>query len=97
MTMEPLEIAGSIAAIVAVIIGAIWLHIHTVNSLNRKIHDLEKQCEKYASKDALEGLKLQMKDLERTDALQQQTLDKLNDLFPVLKQAVDALANQTKK
>ncbi len=83
----------SVAVCAALLIGAVAY----VRALKGRIHDLEKKCENYASKEALEGLKLQMKDLERTDALQQQTLDKLHDLFPVLRQAVDALANQKKK
>jgi uncharacterized coiled-coil protein SlyX len=61
------------------------------------VHALEKKCEGYETKEVVKDLELKMKDLERTDALQQQTLDQLNSLFPTLKQAVDVLAQQRKK
>lgn len=101
------QIVGGVA--IAGIVGV----VKYVRDLKRKVHELEiklegmatkealggleRSTERHASKESLEGLRLQMKDLERTDALQQKTLDQLNDLFPVLKRAVDVLAQQKKK
>ena len=83
---------------VLITVGALlYWHFHTIQKLKDRLHELEKKCEGLATKDALKDLELEMKNLERTDALQQKTLDQLNDLFPILKQAVEALAQQKKQ
>lgn len=50
-------------------------------------------------RDQMQELKLQMKDLEKRDDLQQQTIDQLKELFPILKDAVEFIKNhkQVKK
>lgn len=47
-------------------------------------------------KEDFQALKLQMKDLEHRDNLQQQTIDQLNNLYPIIKQAIETL-NKDKK
>ena len=45
-------------------------------------------------RDQMQELRLHMKDLEKRDDLQQQTIDQLKDLFPILKDAVEHIKNQ---
>jgi hypothetical protein len=52
--------------------------------------------EMHKLKDDFQALKLQMKDLEHRDNLQQQTIDQLNTLYPIIKQAFETL-NKDKK
>jgi len=67
-----------IFTVVPIIGGFLFLHFKTVNSFKDQINDL----------------KLQMKELEHRDNLQQQTIDQLKDLFPLLKSAFDHIQNQ---
>ncbi len=48
----------------------------------REIHKL---------KDKIQDLKIEMKDLENKDNLQQQTIDQLKELYPILKTVIDKL------
>ena len=47
-------------------------------------------------KDQIQELKLEMKELEKRDDLQQQTIDQLKELYPVLKTVIENL-NKGKK
>jgi hypothetical protein len=67
-----------IFAAVPIIGGFLFWHFKTVNSFKDQINDL----------------KLQMKELEHRDNLQQQTIDQLKDLFPILNSAFVHLQNQ---
>lgn len=67
-----------ILTIVPIIGGFLFWHFKTVTSF----------------KDQVNELKLQMKDLEHKDDLQQQTIDQLKDLFPILKAAVEYIQSQ---
>ena len=62
----------AVSSVALLIITGMWWHISTMNKLNEKFKELE----------------LKQKDLERTDALQQQTINQLKELFPAF---VDAL------
>lgn len=95
MSLTELEIGLGILS--SVLAGLLLWQLKRVSDVKDQVHILEKESEGYSTKDALRELELKMKDLERTDALQQQTLDQLNELFPVLKQAVDVLAKQKRK
>lgn len=77
---ETLQIILSIIGAISVIGGFIYWHFKTINGF----------------KDQINEIKLQMKDLEKSDALQQQTIDQLNNLFPILSQAIDKIET-TKK
>ncbi len=77
---ETLKTFVIILGIISVIGGFIYWHFKTLHSF----------------KDQVTDLKLQMKDLENKDNLQQQTLDQLKDLFPILKQAIEYI-NKDKK
>lgn len=68
----------TILAVVPIIGGFLFWHFKTVNSFKDQINDL----------------KIQMKDLEHRDNLQQQTIDQLKDLFPLLKEAFETIKNQ---
>ena len=50
--------------------------------------------EMHKLRDQMQELRLHMKDLEKRDDLQQQTIDQLKDLFPILKDAVEHIKNQ---
>ncbi|MGV3609312.1 MAG: hypothetical protein ACO1N0_00075 [Fluviicola sp.] len=73
-----LQIILGLLTLISVIGGFIYWHFKTVNSF----------------KDHVNELKLQMKDLEHRDNLQQQTIDQLKDLFPILKAAFENIDNQ---
>lgn len=81
----------------AVLAGLLLWQFKRVSDVKEQVHALEKKCEGHATKEVVKDLELKMKDLERTDALQQQTLDQLNVLFPTLKKAMEVLAKQQKK
>lgn len=70
-----------ILAVVPIVGGFLFWHFKTVNSFKDQINDL----------------KIQMKDLEHRDNLQQQTIDQLKDLFPLLKTAFEHIQNQNQK
>lgn len=67
-----------IIAAIPIIGGFLYWHFKTLNSF----------------KDQMNDLKLQMKDLQHRDDLQQQTIDQLKELFPLLKSAVEHIQNQ---
>lgn len=67
-------------AIIPIIGGFLFWHFKTINSFKDQINDL----------------KLQMKELEKRDALQQQTIDQLKDLYPTFTKAIENL-NKRKK
>lgn len=84
---------GSVATLVTsgIIGGVVY-----IRGLRKQLHELDKKCENLAAKESVEALKLQMKDLEAKDALQQQTIDQLNALFPLLTKAMDILEKEKK-
>lgn len=73
--MRPLNIIGSILGLLVVIGGLIFWHFKTVNGFKDEIHKLE----------------LKFKDLEHKDNLQQDALDKLSELYPLLKKVFDQM------
>lgn len=93
--MTALEIGLGILS--TALAGLLLWQLKRVSDVKEQVHALEKKCEGHATKDMVKDLELKMKDLERTDALQQQTLNQLNGLFPTLKQAMDFIAQQQKK
>jgi hypothetical protein len=78
---EALKIIGGIFALASAVGGFLFWHFKTVHNFKDDINDL----------------KLKMKDLENKDNLQQQTIDQLNNLFPILKTAVEHIKNQERK
>lgn len=75
---QNLQILLGLLTLISVVGGFIYWHFKTVNGF----------------KDQVNELKLQMKDLEHRDNLQQQTIDQLKDLFPLLKEAFETIQNQ---
>jgi hypothetical protein len=67
-----------ILTIISIVGGFIYWHFKTLNSF----------------KDQINELKIQIKDLEHRDNFQQQTIDQLKELFPILKDAVEHIKNQ---
>jgi hypothetical protein len=67
-----------IVTLVPIVGGFLYWHFRTVNAFKDDIHKLS----------------LKMKDLEHRDELQQQTIDQLKDLFPLLKAAFENNQNQ---
>ncbi len=66
---QTLQIVLGIAALIGVISGFLIWHFKEVKSFNKDIHDLQ----------------LKIKDLEKKDDLQQQTIDQLKELYPLFK------------
>ena len=77
---ETIKTVGAIFSVLIPIIAFIFWHFKSVHSFKEQVTDL----------------KLQMKELENRDNLQQQTLDQLKELYPVLKQVIENL-NKDKK
>lgn len=75
-----LKIIGSILGILIPVAGFIYQHFKTIN----------------AFKDQINQLKLDMKELEKRDDLQQSTIDQLKELYPIIKTAFEKL-NRDKK
>jgi predicted PurR-regulated permease PerM len=71
-----------------IIIGICSL-IALIGSFYKWHHNSQKELQKQ-----IDDLKLQMKDLEKRDDLQQNTIDHLKDLFPTLKSAFEYIQNQ---
>lgn len=78
--MEPWQQIGSVLGCIALVGGFLYWHFQTVNGFKDEIHKQD----------------LRIKDLESSDKLQQQTIDQLNGLFPMLKQAIDMLEKKKK-
>lgn len=83
-------IGGVVSLLVASLIGGVAY----IRALRKQVHELEKKCENLATKDGLKDLELKMKDLERTDALQQQTLNQLPELIPLIKKVLDVVEKE---
>jgi hypothetical protein len=77
---QTLQIILGVVALIGAVSGFLRWHF-------KEMHKL---------KDDFQALKLQMKDLEHRDNLQQQTIDQLNTLYPIIKQAFETL-NKDKK
>lgn len=77
---QTLQIIIGICTLIALIGGFYRWHHNSLKELQKQIDDL----------------KFQIKDLEKKDELQQQTIDQLNELFPILKSAVDYIQNHKK-
>jgi hypothetical protein len=65
-------------SVIPIIGGFLYWHFKTINNF----------------KDQINELKIQIRDLEHKDNLQQNTIDQLKDLFPILKSAVEYIQNQ---
>lgn len=77
---QNLQILLGLLTLISVVGGFIYWHFKTVNSFKDQVNDL----------------KMQMKDLEHRDNLQQQTIDQLNQLYPLFEKAFQSL-NKGKK
>lgn len=77
---ETLKLVIIILSIVSVVGGFIYWHFKTVHSF----------------KDQVTDLKIQMKELENRDNLQQQTLDQLKEFYPIIKTAIETLNSKKK-
>ena len=77
---QTLQIILGIVALIGAISGFLIWHFNTLHKL----------------KDQIQEIKLGMKELEKRDDLQQQTIDQLKELYPVLKQVIEKL-NKDKK
>lgn len=78
---ETLQIILGVVALIGAFSGFLIWHFNTLHKV----------------KDQITELKLEMKKLENKDELQQQTIDQLKELFPVLKDAVEHIKNHEKK
>lgn len=72
---ETLKFVLSALGGIAVIGGFLYWHFKTLNSFKDEIHKLE----------------LKQKELEKRDELQQQTIDQLNELYPMLKIILESI------
>lgn len=72
---QTLQIILGVVALIGAISGFLRWHFNTLNKL----------------KEQFQELKIEMKDLENRDNLQQQTIDQLNELYPVLKHAIEII------
>lgn len=70
---QTIQIILELLTLISFVGGFIYWHFKTVNSF----------------KDQVNELKLQMKDLENRDNLQQQTIDQLKELYPIFKQVFE--------
>lgn len=77
---ERLQIALGILALFGTIGGFLYWHFKEVKNFEKQVNEL----------------KLQMKDLEKKDDLQQQTIDQLNQLYPLFEKVFQSL-NKGKK
>jgi hypothetical protein len=60
---------GTILGIIVVIAGFLYWHFKTVNGFKDELHRIE----------------LKLKDLEKKDELQQETINQLKELYPIFK------------
>ncbi|MBD79543.1 MAG: hypothetical protein CL840_11550 [Crocinitomicaceae bacterium] len=74
---QTLQIILGILAAISAIGGFLYWHFKTLNGF----------------KDEISELKLEMKELEKRDELQQQTIDQLNQLYPMLHKVFDHFKN----
>ncbi len=77
---QTLQIILGVVALIGAVSGFLIWHF-------KEMHKL---------KDSIQDLKLEMKELEKRDDLQQQTIDQLKELYPVLKTVIENL-NKGKK
>lgn len=75
---QTLQIILGIVAIIGAVGGFLIWHF-------KEMHKL---------RDQMQALELHMKDLEKRDDLQQQTIDQLKELFPILKSVFDHIQKQ---
>lgn len=80
MENETLKTIGGIFGILIPVIAFIYWHFKTLHSFKEQVTDL----------------KLQMKELENKDNLQQQTIDQLQNFYPMIKIAMETLNNRKK-
>jgi len=80
MENESLKTIGGIFGILIPVIAFIYWHFKTLHSFKEQVTDL----------------KLQMKELENKDNLQQQTIDQLQNFYPMIKIAMETLNNRKK-
>lgn len=95
MPATGLEIGLGILA--TVLAGLLLWQFKRVADVKEQVHALEKKCEGHATKEAVKDIELKMKDLASTDALQQQTIDQLKELFPTLSDAMKFIAEKKKR
>lgn len=79
-----LQIIIGLVALISAISGFLIWHFSTLHKL----------------KDQIQNLKIEMKDLEKRDDLQQQTIDQLfnqlKELYPIIKIAIETLNSKKK-
>lgn len=72
---DTIKTVGSIFGCIIPVIAFLYWHFKTIDAFKDQINDL----------------KLQMKELENKDNLQQQTIDQLKELYPVINEAFQHL------
>ena len=77
---QTLQIILGIVALIGAISGFLIWHFNTLHKV----------------KDQIQELRLEMKELEKKDELQQQTIDQLNQLYPLFEKAFQTLNKETK-
>lgn len=65
-----------------------------IRALKKQVHELEKKCEGFATKDALKEVELKLKVLETSDKLQQKAIDPLKEMFPALNKAMEIISQK---
>jgi hypothetical protein len=75
---QTLQILLGIVALIGAISSFLIWHFNTLHKLRDQLHDL----------------RLEIKDLEKKDDLQQQTLDQLNEFYPLIRSAFEILNNK---
>jgi len=80
MTENDFKIIAIALGIIATISGFIYWHFKTINGFKDEIHDI----------------KLKQKDLEHRDEMQQQTINQLENLYPLLKEIIKKTSEEKK-
>jgi hypothetical protein len=75
---QTLQILLGIVTLIGAISSFLIWHFNTLHKL----------------KDQLNDLRLEIKDLEKKDDLQQQTLDQLNEFYPLIRSAFEILKSK---
>lgn len=72
---QPLQLILGIVALISAVSGFLIWHF-------KEMHKLREQ---------MQELKLEMKDLEKRDDLQQLTIDQLNNFYPIINKAIETI------
>jgi hypothetical protein len=78
---DTIKFVLAVLGVVSLTGGFLYWHFKTINSFKDDIHKLE----------------IKVKDLEHRDQLQQQTIDQLDSLYPIIKNALEKLPGEKRK